>query len=30
MNMDCPNLELMKRFDESNLPDLDGFVIAGC
>lgn len=28
MNMECPNLEQMKRFDESHLPDLDGVVFA--
>lgn len=26
--MKYPNLEQMKRFDESNLPDLDGVVLA--
>ena len=26
--MECPNLEQMKRFDESNLPDLDVVVLA--
>jgi len=28
MNVECPNLEQMKRFDESNLPDLDVVVLA--
>ena len=26
--MECPNPEQTRRFDESNLPDLDGVVLA--